>query len=75
MLKVVVWYEEDGEVAREELRYLRPRTYMTGWSFDRMLKYVKEECECSGINLNSVDEITIINEREQWQVNFSKEEK
>ena len=73
MLKVEVWYEdENGEVSKECLRYLKPRNYMTGWDFDRMLKYVKEECEWAMIDINKIDCITLHNEREQWLVDIKR---
>lgn len=73
MLKVNVYYEEEGEIIKEEVRNLRPRTYMTGWSFEKMVKYIKEECSWQGINVNKIEEIVLQNEREQWQVVITKE--
>ena len=75
MLKVVVWYEDEGEMVNEEVRNLKPRTYMTGWSFEKMIKYIKEECSWQGIDVTKIEEIILHNEREQWQVVITKEEK
>ena len=70
MLKVKIWTTEG---AHEELRYLRPRRYMCGWSFERMMKYIKEELEWEDIPQESVDVIEIHNEREHWIQTFPRE--
>ena len=77
MLKVKVSYvDENGQsVYNHELRNLRPRRYMCGWSFDRMMKYIKEELYWDDIKEDSVTSITIENEREHWVQGFMKLQK
>ena len=37
MLKIKVWVKENQESYSQELRNLRPRRYMCGWDFERLL--------------------------------------
>lgn len=66
MMKVRVWFKENGEDYVRELRYLKPRRYMCGWDFNRMMKYTKHEREWEEIADEQVECIEIINEREKW---------
>ena len=45
MIKIKVFTKEDieGGYNGTELSYLRPRRYMTGWSFEQLMKYTAEE--------------------------------
>ena len=58
MLKIKVWFkDENGEDNEETLSNLRPRSYMTSWSFERLMKYIKEELYWKDIKENSVEVI------------------
>jgi hypothetical protein len=74
MLKIKVWYNdrEYNEVCVRELRNLRPRRYMCGWSFEQLIKYIKEELYWNDIQVEDVREIVIKNEREQWMQNIAR---
>ena len=38
-LTISVWYkDEDGDFCKRELRNLKPRLYMLGYSFERLLR-------------------------------------
>lgn len=67
MLKIKVWVEENQESYSQELRNLRPRRYMCGWDFERLLKYVEDELYWLDINEDDIEEIVIYDEKEQWQ--------
>ena len=56
MLQVRVWSREREyqENSTTTLRYLRPRLYMSGWSFERVWKYVKEECYWNDIEKQDI---------------------
>lgn len=72
MLKIKVWVKENQESYSQELRNLRPRRYMCGWDFERLLKYVEDELYWLDINEDDVEEIVIYNEKEQWQQIITK---
>ena len=72
MIKIKVWVKENQESYCEELRNLRPRRYMCGWDYEKLLKYVGEELYWSDINEDDVEEIVIYDEKEQWQQNIRK---
>jgi hypothetical protein len=73
-MKIKVWYNdrEYNEVGLKELRNLRPRRYMCGWSFEQLIKYIKEELHWNDIEEEDVIEIVIENEREQWIENIRR---
>ena len=67
MIKVKVWtIDENEEVRSIELRNLRPRRYMCGWDFERMLKYVSEELYWEDIDKDKITSISLYNEDEHW---------
>ncbi len=69
MLKIKVYYtdvETKQECCVSELRNLKPRRYMCGWSFDKLLKYISEELYWEGIEKDLVSEIHIKCEKEHW---------
>lgn len=72
MLKIKVWVKENQESYSQELRNLRPRRYMCGWDFERLLKYVEDELYWLDINEDDIEEIVIYNEKEQWQQIITK---
>ena len=72
MLKIKVWVKENQESYSQELRNLRPRRYMCGWDFERLLKYVEDELYWLDIDKNNVEEIVIYDEKEQWQQVITK---
>ena len=72
MLKIKAWVKENQESYSQELRNLRPRRYMCGWDFERLLKYVEDELYWLDINEDDVEEIVIYNEKEQWQQIITK---
>lgn len=69
MMKIKVWHKnaKTNEEGCRVLRNLKPRRYMTSWSFNQLINYVKEELYWEDIEKDSVVEIVIFNEREQWQ--------
>lgn len=68
MTKIRIYTKEDQETGYygTELRNLRPRRYMNGWSFSQLLKYIKEELYWEDINEDDVMTIEIFNKKEQW---------
>lgn len=75
MLKIKVWYNdrEYNELGSRELRNLRPRRYMCGWSFEQLIKYIKEELYWNDIKVEDVIEIVIENEKERWMQNIARQ--
>lgn len=70
MLKIKVWYKEcesSEESYCRELRNLKPRRYMCGWDFERLLKYISKELYWEDIKEELIEEIVIFSEKEQWQ--------
>lgn len=66
MIKLNVWYERDGETCLTTLRCLRPRRYMCGWSFERVLAYAKEELWWADIQPTEVTSFEFVNDTERW---------
>ena len=66
-MKIRIWVKENQESYSQELRNLKPRRYMCSWNFERLLKYIEEELYWEDIEKESVEEIVIYNEKEQWQ--------
>ena len=73
-MKIKVYYNdrEYNQVGSRELRNLRPRRYMCGWSFEQLIKYIKEELDWNDIKEEDVREIVIENEKEQWVQNIAR---
>nr|DAE44656.1 MAG TPA: hypothetical protein [Caudoviricetes sp.] len=72
MLTVKIWYNGNEH---KQLRCLKPRRYMCGWDFERLLKYIKEELYWEDIDSESIEVIEICNDSEHWYQAVSKEEK
>ena len=66
-MKIRIWVKENQESYSQELRNLKPRRYMCGWDFERLLKYIEEELYWEDIEKEAVEEIVIYNEKEHWQ--------
>ena len=73
-MRIKVWYNdrEYNEEGLCELRNLRPRRYMCGWSFEQLIKYIKEELYWNDIQEEDVLEIVIVNDKEQWVQNIRR---
>lgn len=67
MIKISFW--TNGYERR--LNNKRPQRYMCGWSFEKLLNYIKGELEYMEININEVDCISL--KGNNWQQ--SKEKK
>ena len=68
MIRIRVFTKEDceGGYNGTELIHLRPRSYMTGYSFDELLKYAKEELYWNDINEEDVEYFEIYNKEQHW---------
>ena len=67
MLKIKVCYkDENNETNWEEIRHLKPRRYMCGYTFDQILKYAKEELYWLDINENDIYGFEIYSDKEHW---------
>lgn len=67
MLQVFIYVQEEGYVGKMQLSRLRPRSYMTSWSFERLLKYVKEECYWNEVDLKDITAISIRDPKQHWE--------
>ena len=65
-IRVFTKEDVDGGYNGTELRYLRPRRYMTGYSFEQLVKYTREELEWADIKEEDVVGFEIYNKKEQW---------
>lgn len=74
MIKIKVWYKDESEnvSALRVLRNLKPRRYMLGWDFEKLLKYIEKELYWEQIEKETIKEIVIYNEKEQWQQNIRR---
>lgn len=54
MIKIYVVTEENRKTYFTEIHHKRPRAYMTGYSFEQLMKYVKEELYWQEIDENDV---------------------
>lgn len=66
MIKLRVWYQADGEACQQILTHLKPRRYMCGWDFDRVLYYAKKELWWAGIDMLDIRGFEFINDKERW---------
>ena len=68
MTQIKVFTKEDveGGYNGTELRYLRPRRYMAGYSFEQLMKYTKEELEWTDIKQDDVVGFEVYNRNEHW---------
>lgn len=68
MTQIKVYTKEDVEGCYDGtlLTHLRPRNYMTGYSFEQLLKYAKEELYWADINEEDVVGFEIFNKNEHW---------
>ena len=76
MTKIRVTTKEDAEYGYTGtvLTHLRPRRYMTGYSFNQLMDYIREELKCNDINPEEVICIEIFNKEEHWTDYIEKEE-
>ena len=74
MTKIKVYTKEDMEYGSTgtELRMLRPRTYMTSYSFEQLMKYTKEELYWADIKEEDVVGFTIYNKEQHWVQNIER---
>ena len=72
-LKVFTREDVDGGYDGTILNHLRPRAYMTSYSFNEMMKYAKEELEWAGIKEEDVVEFEIYNKEQHWTDYVSRE--
>ena len=62
------YYDNDyQEMTTLTLNNLKPRRYMTSWTWEQLIDYMQEELYFNGIEPNSIDEIIIFSKSEQWQ--------
>jgi hypothetical protein len=75
-VKIRVFTEQDVECGYNgtELINLHPRRYMTSYSFDRLMKYAKEELYWANIKQEDVVGFEIYCRREHWTQYISREE-
>ena len=73
-MNIIVWYIQNNSTYYRELRHLKPRRYMCGWSFKQLLKYVSKELEWEDIEKDSICAIAIINKKEHWECSVRKEQ-
>ena len=66
-LTISVWTKENENFYKKELRNLKPRYSMLGYSFERLLKYISEELYWEGITEDSVTTICIACKEQQWE--------
>lgn len=55
-----------------EINHKSPRSYMMNWSFEKLLKYIKEECYWQDININSITAIQFYKNDEHWVYSIPK---
>lgn len=75
MIKIKVFTKEDVEGGYDGtlLTHLRPRRYMTGYSFEQLMKYAKEELYWQDIKEEDVVGFEIFNKEEHWTQYIEKE--
>lgn len=77
MIKIKVFTKEDieGGYNGTELSYLRPRRYMTGWSFEQLMKYTAEERKWQLFQENDEDVqgFEIFDKKEHWTIYIPRE--
>ena len=68
MTQIKVFTHEDvnGGYDGTLLTHLRPRNYMTGYSFNQLMKYAREELFWADINEYDVVGFEIYNRDEHW---------
>lgn len=74
-IRVFTKEDHDGGYQGTILNHLRPRAYMTAYSFDQLVKYAKEELYWADINEEDVVEFEIFNKSEHWTTSILKEDK
>lgn len=75
MIQIKVYTKEDIEECYDGtlLRYKRPRRYMTSYSFEQLMKYVKEELYWYDIKEEDVVAFEIFNKDEHWTEYIERE--
>lgn len=72
-IKVYTKESIEGGFRGVTLRYKRPRSYMCGYSFKELLKYVKEELYREDIKEEDVVLFEIFNKAQHWANYIEKE--
>lgn len=74
MTKIKVYTKEDREYGSDgtELRMLKPRNYMTSYSFEQLMKYTKEELYWNDIEESDVIGFAIYNKEQHWIQNIER---
>jgi hypothetical protein len=75
MLTISIWTKEDGSFYKSRIRNKHPRRYMTDWSFERLMSYIKDELEEDEVAPESVLGIDIDCKKEHWTHSVTKEDK
>lgn len=65
-IRVITKEDVEGGYNGTILRNLKPRRYMASYTFQEMMKYVKEELYWEDIQEDEVVEFEIFNKKEQW---------
>ena len=73
-LTISVWTKENENFYKTELRRLRPRYAMLGYSFERLLKYISEELYWEDIAKDSVTSICIGCKEQHWENAIERKE-
>ena len=75
MIKIKVFTKEDvdGGYDGTELSHLRPRRYMTGYTFEELMKYACEELYWQDIKEEDVVGFEIFDKKEHWTQYIERE--
>ena len=76
MTQIKVYTKEDTEGCYDGtlLTHLRPRNYMTSYSFEQLMKYAKEELYWADIREEDVVGFEIYNKDQHWTNYIAREE-
>ena len=73
MIKIYAITEENNRYYWTEIHHKRPRAYMTSYTFEQLLNYVKEELYWEDINEEDVLGFTISN-KHCWEQDIMRGE-
>lgn len=65
-IRVITKEDVEGGYKGTILRNLKPRRYMTSYTFQELMKYVKEELYWEDIQEDDVVEFEIFDKKGQW---------
>ena len=76
MNQIKVFTKEDLEGGYDGtiLTHLRPRSYMTGYTFKQLLKYAREELYWADIKEDEITGFEIFNKEEHWTNYIERDE-